>query len=395
MKIKYLYMCILLSAVSFQACNDGYDGYDGVYVSGTLTNNPMIALTVDENFPKEVDLTVASSAIVSSNTTVEMRVDPTLISNYNKKYSTNYYPLPKECYILSHPTVVIENGDYATTAPVKLSIISTNGVVEGRKYMVPVSITKVSNGVRVIEASRTVYVAINQVIVTAAIDLSGSKNIKIDFSREPLQELKYDPMRLEGFSFEARVFMYGYGSFNTIMGLEENIILRTSTYNNAGGKLEFCGDGMAIIGSVQPFPLKAWTHVAVTYDANTTIASLYVNGESVSSMAVVRKGKYVTLKGAYEGSGWILDFPFRIGYSAGGRAINAAMSEARVWAKALTPADIKNNMCAVDPKTEGLLGYWKFNDNTTVTKFEDLTGNGFYAEPVNGFGWVQGVRCPE
>lgn len=395
MKIKYLYMAILLSAMSLQACQDGYEGYDGVYVSGTLTNNPMISLTVDENFPKEVDLTVASSAIVGSNVTVEMKVDTTCIAGYNKKYNTNYLPLPQDCFILSHPTVVIESGEYATTAPVKLSVISTKGVVTGRKYMVAVSITKVSNGVRVIEASRTVYVAINQVIVGAALDLGGSRNVKIDFTREPLQELKYDPMRLEEFSFEARVFMYSYGSFNTLMGLEENIILRTSTFNNNGGRLEFCGDGMAIIGSTQPFPLKAWTHVAVTYNANTTIASMYVNGEVVNSMAVTRTGKYVKLKGAYEGSGWNFEFPFRIGYSAGGRPINAAISEARIWAKELTPADVKNNMCAVDPKTEGLLGYWKFNDNANVAKFEDLTGNGFYAEPTSSNYWVQGVRCPE
>ena len=70
---------------------------------------------------------------------------------------------------------------------------------------------------------------------------------------------------------------------------------------------------------------------------------------------------------------------------------------ARVWAKALNGNDLKNNMCYVDPATDGLLAYWRFNEKADGKKVEDdLTGHGYKATySSSAMKWVDNVRCPE
>ena len=51
----------------------------------------------------------------------------------------------------------------------------------------------------------------------------------------------------------------------------------------------------------------------------------------------------------------------------------------RLWNVARTSTQLKNNVNNVDPKSEGLLGYWKMNEGHGYT-FEDATGNGNTAE---------------
>ena len=62
-------------------------------------------------------------------------------------------------------------------------------------------------------------------------------------------------------------------------------------------------------------------------------------------------------------------------------------------------ADLKNNVCWVDPLTDGLVAYWRFNESTPDNNkvITDLTGNG-YSATYAGRGtlnFVQGVRCPD
>lgn len=400
MKFKYIYILVVLAAFLFQSCEDGYETYDGIYITGTLDNNPVVSLKVSDQFPIPQDLIIGSTNVVAEDVTVEMKVDGTKIEEYNSKFGTNFELLPIENVTLTHPTVVIKKGDFTTTTPVKVYITGLENTVEGKKYMIPVTITKTSN-TKVIEASRTVYIALDQVIVTSALDL-GSGRLAVEFWNGTEEALaKYNTKALEAVTFEMRVYMNGFNNdFNTLMGLEENILIRTSSYNNQGGILDCTGGNMGNIISPRPFPTGVWTHVAMTYNKATMNVSLYINGERIASREVTRKDReLINLCAAYEGGGWDdQKSKFYIGYSAGGRSLNGKVSEARVWAKALTQPEIANNMCYVDPTTEGLVAYWRFNENDpSVTEFEDLTGHGFNAKLVNTgkSNWIQKVRCPE
>ena len=52
------------------------------------------------------------------------------------------------------------------------------------------------------------------------------------------------------------------------------------------------------------------------------------------------------------------------------------IAEVRVWNRTLSPTELKTGLGAVDPKSEGLVAYWKMNEGQGHI-FRDATGNGY------------------
>src|SRR3712207_9053824 len=95
----------------------------------------------------------------------------------------------------------------------------------GTTYLLPISIKEVSDkGLSVIEGSRTIYVVVNQIIVTQAADLVSTGSYYIaDFSTPS----KFDTKALKQVTFEARVRFKKMIPTSrkwcfSVMGLEEN-----------------------------------------------------------------------------------------------------------------------------------------------------------------------------
>jgi len=127
----------------------------------------------------------------------------------------------------------------------------------------------------------------------------------------------------------------------------------------------------AWLGAGASLPLGAWTHVAMTYDANggTDNWKIYVNGNLANKATV---------------SGTILtetpNSPLRITSSINGAAYpgQVEIDELRLWNTARTPAEIQTAMGQPLAGTErGLTAYYNFNDT-----FKDMTGRGNDAVPM-------------
>ncbi len=107
--------------------------------------------------------------------------------------------------------------------------------------------------------------------------------------------------------------------------------------------------------------LDAWQHVAATYDGTTM--RIYVDGEQVSSRSVSHS---ITDN----------DFALRVGSSENSpeRTFPGGIDEVRIWNVARSPEQIEASLETVDPASEGLVGYWRFDEGAgqTVT---DETGN--------------------
>ena len=65
------------------------------------------------------------------------------------------------------------------------------------------------------------------------------------------------------------------------------------------------------------------------------------------------------------------------------------ISECRVWNVARTTAELEDGICYVDPTSEGLISYWRFDGETqedgTVL---DMTGHGHNAKPYGDITYV-------
>lgn len=168
------------------------------------------------------------------------------------------------------------------------------------------------------------------------------------------------------------------------MGLEENFLLRFGDVNIKNNQLQLAGGGFPVTSKTE-FELNKWYHVAVVYDGSTI--KLYVNGEPDGQTDAPRGP--INLCGTGKNT-------FYIGYSAGGRCFNGAISEVRVWKKALNQMEIQNNMCYVAPDSyPDLIAYWRFNDGAKADVIKDWTGNGWDLKISRMPDWVEGVKCPE
>ena len=74
--------------------------------------------------------------------------------------------------------------------------------------------------------------------------------------------------------------------------------------------------------------------------------------------------------------------------------MDGIVSEARVWNRALNAIELENNQCYVDPKSEGLIGYWRLDSLDENGKFVDMTGNGNHGTPNRAPAWSGDIKCP-
>lgn len=398
--MKYLNLLIL--SLFLFSCQKSQEYYEGIYIIGADAKEPIATLTVDD-LPSAIGVNVAASCTLEEDVTIDMKAAPELVSMFNQLHKKNYEILPASTYEIDNMQLTIVKGKHASQEGLRLRVITREGLKEGKTYLLPISISKASNSeLAVIEGSRTIYIVVNQIIITQAADLRSSRNFRVDFRSNS----KYDTKALKNVTYEARVRFLGMTPTSnkwcfSVMGLEENFCLRTAGDKTNGWQLQLSG-GVAF-NSKDICPQNKWVHVAAVFNGDTGKRLVYIDGELQGEMADSRSS--VDLTHAY---GQDPNAAFYIGQSAAdNRILDGYISEARVWAVARSAADLKNNVCWVDPLSEGLVAYWRFNESTEADKQKvtDLTGNGYDARHGSGLGisswkpkdiiFVSGIRCPD
>jgi hypothetical protein len=175
---------------------------------------------------------------------------------------------------------------------------------------------------------------------------------------------------------------------SSLIGVEENFLLRFGDISCDPNQLQLAGQGVSITSKAH-FDTGKWYHVAVVADGIKQTCDLYINGELDSSTPMGGKG--INL-------GKVYNSKFAIGMSEKGRYLNGQVSEARVWGRKLSATELMNNQCAIaDPVKEAkenkLLGYWKLDADN---RGKDLTGNGFEGYTHGSVSYTEAnIRCPE
>lgn len=388
---------ICLSTLFLIACKESEDYRDVIFMSG-VENSASRLFTVSPDAPvSEIAFNISSSYKLTQNMVVDLKEDLSLIDSYNKQFEKNFQPLPAGCYTISKPEadpeekdkdvlgleknqVLIKSGSNVST-PMKLSVNDLSKFEEGITYILPISIAGNNSGVDILTPSSTIYFLVNQTIITQAALLTQNF-LKVDFSEKKDAALT----ALPAVTYETKIYVNNFQSsspyISSVMGLEENFLLRFGDTSIKPNQLQVAKPGIA---SKTQFSEKTWYHIAAVFEGGNV--KLYVNGELESSGSIAGV-KTLDLTKVYS------DPMFMIGRSANKRGIDGAVSEMRVWRKALSPADMINNMCYVDPTTPGLVAYWRFNgaaDNVVT----DVTGNGYDAVAARKLEFMKDVRCPE
>ncbi len=385
MKIRNISFLLALVAVMAAGCKKAAELRSVVYFTDT-DQYPEKTITIDSPF--DLGLSVTSSIKVNSDVSVAIAMRPELLEQYNAANNTNYQTLPAGSFQLetNGGNVIIKGGTNRSEVAT-LRITSLGQFEEGVIYCVPVSITNVNGGLEVLESSRTIYVIVKQTIITQAASLASNRYFRVPgFAADP------SLANVAQLTFECRIRANAFQTSNpfisSIMGIEENFLLRFGDVSIANNQAQLAGG--LVGGNKHPvtgntrFATGQWYHIAVVYNGSTI--SMYING--VLDNYTDTRGGTVNLTDTYSDG-------FLIGRSAGSRYLNGAISEVRVWTRALNPVEIQNNMCYVSPTSQGLLAYWRFNGDITNNDVADLTGHGYTAIANNSITWIDGVRCPE
>lgn len=373
--IKDILLAVLLTFIA-ASCKEADEFSDVVFMTGTESSS-ITRLTIDG--PATMGISATSSSKVVTDVKVSFAVDNTLVATYNGENGSNYKALPEGSFRLSSSESVIKAGSNVSD-PVMFHLDSTEELEDGIVYLVPIALTNVE-GMSLLQSGKTQYIIINRTIVTSALSLANTRfyvpNFQKDASLKSLPKL----------SMECRVKVNAFTTWDpyisTVMGIEfgENFLLRFGDVTIKNNQLQLTAKDQ--LTTPMAFETGKWYHIAAVFDGSTL--SLYVDGALQVTKQATRGA--VNL---FDGG----DFNF--GYSYNGRYLNGYISEARVWTKALTQAEIEGNVCYVAPDTGGLLAYWRFNEGQG-SKSVDFTGHGYDAVNHNGkdANWVEGVRCPE
>ena len=290
------------------------------------------------------------SNFLKGDVNVEYRIgDNSLVEAYNLKNGTTCLPMPAENFTLTTTNAVIKAGDIYS-APNQIQLKNLLKVEEGLTYVIPVVMT--AEGAPMMSGSDVVYVVVKKPISITKVQKFNGKYLDVTLSASAKS--------LSSLTFETLLYTTYYKVLSTVMGNEGILILRFSDLKHPANELQIAGKISVIIPEPDIFQTNKWYHVAFTYDSDTEMATIYVNGEKIIAKNVGDQT-------------FNLNERFCIGYAYDydpNRTWPGYMSECRLWTVARTANQLRDNMMYVDPNTEGLMGYWKMN-GTDVEKRDD------------------------
>jgi hypothetical protein len=386
MKKKIYIKSLLFLAVSAillaYSCSEG-DKFDFnknvILVTGT-DSNPLVKFVV-ENTPSTYTVTASATEKVTSDVKVTFAIDTTLIDTYNAEHRTSYYAIPKSAVELEGTEGVIKAGTAASSG-VNVKIVSTTDMKDGRSYVIPVTIKGVDGGdMDVLDASRTIFLRVARVITFTSLDMS---NTNLYSSYIAPDDKKID---LPNFTYEIKCYANS-DAWGTIARLcnfgpkDESVtnLLRFGENGQDKNSLQWVSPGGGLISSTR-FNTDQWYTISLTFDGS--VYKMYVDGIKDAELAGSKGTSFQRLE---LGMSWT-NYPSQ-------QAFRGRVAEIRLWNRALSTSELQVGLCGVDPKSQGLVAYWKMNEGTGYL-FKDATGNGYdmdwsntWREAVEGQGLI-------
>lgn len=345
-------------------CSEG-DKFDHnksvILVTGTDAN-PLVTFVVEDT-PASYYVTASATGKVSEDVFVTYSIDNSALEEYNQKNKTNYYMVPSSAIKGENLQDTIKSGR-ASSSGVKLQIVSTDDFVDGRVYVLPVTIKDVKGGtMEVLNASRTIFLRISRTISFPSLDVSNS-NLYSNFIFN--DALGVD---LPKYTCEIRCFLTEDAP-NRIRRMcswtgkneEKSNMLRFGEEGQHRNSLQWVSPGGSIVSKTL-FTPNRWYTVSLTFDGSRY--TMYVDGVKDSELAGTTPFKFQRFE---IGMSWA-NYPSQ-------QLMRGRIAEVRLWNRALAPSEIKVGNCAVDPHVEGLVAYWKFNEGNGAI-FRDATGHGY------------------
>lgn len=378
--------CLASALLLLGGCNDAKYGVirHAVYFTDA-EDSPQKSVVIEETGGR-IPITVRSVGRVESDVTVHCVVDPAVLDDYNAKAGTNFALLPEAIYTVPESFVIPQGQAVSIAGVIEVGAYTEEMKNSGSQFALPLRLVSGEGGPQLLASSECLVLSLDQVIVTSAIVLSKAKApfIHLPFS----QAYELSQWTLE-FRFNKSMMTNTVGQNIAFGGDEGGYEVRTAV----GASHKFYAKVNTVEMST-PTTLEAnrWYHGAVVCDGVTV--NVYLDGE---------------LEISKPAPGGIQKFRARFAFGNGLLMAGEKLmgSECRLWSVARTQSQIKFNMYRVNPESEGLLAYWRF-DEGEGREFTNLADpeapRAYLAKSISAAAqppytgepeWVHGVRSDE
>lgn len=386
MKNSLIYMLsglIVLSGI-LVSCQENTEIFDNkAFISDT---NKVNTLFLKKSIDTEERILHAEIAKPAGNDIrLTYKGDVTLVDQYNTAYYDQALALPVECFDIPEPVAVIGAGSVKSTE-VKVVFKNLNSLDAEKVYVLPITIADAD--IELLQSARTIYYIFKSSALINVVADINENNVYVDWVNpevvDNMSELTAE-MLVRPNKFDKKI--------STLMGIEGKFLIRTGDSEPAS-QIQIATSNGNITDPSWRISTNEWTHIAITYKASDGEVKVYFNGVQKGATQFIYAG---TVNWGVKHSDESDGKPrcFWIGYSYDNyRCLDAEISECRIWNRVLAPEELmeKDHFYAVDPLSEGLVAYWRFDDGEG-TAIKDHTPNGNHATSSAMLKW-KAVELP-
>lgn len=367
MKInKTCFALFMLAAFVLAGCkNDDPDKHhfgNKLYIStGILQNDGLLIDDEPVEYMRTVTARLAMPAGEDVNVTFETR--PDWAAKYNRIYGDNASALPADCFDMPENSITIHEGEVVGDDLV-VNFTTTDELDKDSRYVLPVTIASATN-IELIESTRTVYFVFKGAALVNVVANISYMYFPITWRDDILTQMR----NVTTITIEALVRSSDWeagrkDAISTIWGVEGSFLIRLGDTDRPSNQLQLVNPGgvWPQPNAVKGLPVNEWVHIAIIYDTSTQERIYYMNGKQVAYDLGAMEPAVIARPSI--GRSWNED-----------RWLPGEIAELRIWNVQRTAKQIAENPYWVDPKSPGLLAYWKFNEGEGNI-VHDVTGNG-------------------
>lgn len=407
--MKRIFLILTVLAVAATSCDrDEYDEKSPVsaalYLDAAQDRSDIQVFFKREVSAQEKTLSATLSAPTDRDVTATLAIDADAVSRYNERHGTDYGLLDAAHYELSAQHLSIEAGS-VISEPVTVRFKDLTVLPADVTYLLPVSVS--SSDIGLLEASATVWYLVKQTsAITTVADLTDNWITFPTLDEAGPQSEIFNGLKAVTYEIIVRVKSFNQAvDISSVMGVEQYLLLRFGDSGFPRQQLQVQAGANKFPDADDVLSLEAgeWYHLALTYDALSGQMQILVNGQVQSAGTVKWSGGEINLamRAMYDadpvGNASLFDaYQFFIGLSYDEkRPLQGEVAEARVWSVVRTQEEIWEHMYDVDPASEGLLGYWKFDKPEDGDVVRDATGHGNDGVAAKPLQWNTSVEVPQ
>ncbi len=365
----------MAAALVFTSCsNDSNFSNKGYIAGGDKVQNLFIKPSANSEVRT---LEVAIAMPEQQELNFEFVPNQAAVNTFNQSYGEKAIFLESDFYTITDANVSIKPGAVLSSVAT-IAFQNITQLDREQVYVLPVTV-KSPNLALLKSAETTFYVFKGAALINVVADIE--KNFL-----QPTWKNASVANNLSEVTLEAlvRIRDFNNGEISTVMGIEGYFLIRLGDANFERNQIQLATNNgnFPDRDSSKGLPTNQWVHIAVTYNSANNELIIYVDGKEQSKGSKRLGTISLGTSSFYIGKSYNND-----------RWLAGDISECRIWNKVRTAEEIKANPYSVEPTSEGLVSYWKFDEGLgNIVK--DHTENGNDLGSYKDLPW-KAVTLPE